>query len=30
VVKTKEEVDLEVRQLNVREIRDLAPTCEVK
>ena len=30
VVKTKEEVDLEVRQLNVREVRDLAPTCEVK
>lgn len=29
-VKTKEEVDLEVRQLHVREVRDLAPTCEVK
>ena len=29
-VKTKEEVDLEVRQLNVREVRDVAPTCEVK
>jgi hypothetical protein len=28
-VKTKEEIDLEVRQLNVREVRDLAPTCVV-
>lgn len=28
-VKTKEEVDLEVRQLNIREVRDLAPTCVV-
>lgn len=29
-VKTKEEIDLEVRQLNVREVRTVAPTCEVK
>ena len=28
-VKTREEIDLEVRQLNVREVRDLAPTCNV-
>ena len=28
-VKTKEEIDLEVRQLNVRQVRDLAPTCVV-
>jgi hypothetical protein len=28
-VKTTEDVDLEVRQLNVREVRDLAPTCSV-
>ena len=28
-VKTKEDIDLEVRQLNVREIRDVAPTCVV-
>lgn len=28
-VKTEEEIDLEVRQLNVREVRDLAPTCVV-
>ena len=28
-VKTQEEVDLEVRQLNVRQVRDLAPTCVV-
>jgi hypothetical protein len=28
-VKTKEEIDLEVRQLTVREVRDLAPTCVV-
>ena len=28
-VKTKEEVDLEVRQLNVRELRAVAPTCVV-
>jgi len=28
-VKTKEDVDLEVRQLTVREVRDLAPTCAV-
>jgi hypothetical protein len=28
-VKTKEEVDLEVRQLNVREVRDIAPTCVI-
>lgn len=29
VVKTKESVDLEVRQLNVRGVRDVAPTCSV-
>jgi len=29
-VKTKEAVDLEVRQLNVRTVRDVAPTCAVK
>jgi len=29
-VKTKEEIDLEVRQLNVRQVRAVAPTCEVK
>ena len=29
VVKTKEEIDLEARQLNVRGIRDVAPTCAV-
>jgi len=28
-VKTKESVDLEVRQLNVRSVRDVAPTCSV-
>jgi hypothetical protein len=28
-VKTKESVDLEVRQLNVRSVRDVAPTCAV-
>ena len=28
-VKTQEEVDLQVRQLNVRQVRDLAPTCAV-
>jgi len=28
-VKTQEEIDLEVRQLNVRQVRDLAPTCVV-
>jgi hypothetical protein len=28
-VETKEEIDLEVRQLNVAEIRELAPTCQV-
>ena len=28
-VKTTEDVDLEVRQLNVREVRDVAPTCVV-
>jgi hypothetical protein len=28
-VKTQEEIDLQVRQLNVRQIRDLAPTCSV-
>jgi hypothetical protein len=26
-VKTKEEIDLEARQLNVREVRDVAGTC---
>jgi hypothetical protein len=29
VVKTEAEIDLEVRQLNVREVRELAPTCAV-
>jgi hypothetical protein len=28
-VKTSEDIDVEVRQLNVREVRDLAPTCVV-
>ena len=28
-VKTKEDIDVEVRQLNVREVRDVAPTCSV-
>lgn len=28
-VKTKEEIDLEARQLNVREVKDVAPTCTV-
>lgn len=28
-VKTQEEIDVVVRQLNVREVRDLAPTCTV-
>jgi hypothetical protein len=28
-VKTTEDIDMEVRQLNVREVRDLAPTCVV-
>ena len=28
-VKTKEEIDLQVRQLNVQRVRDLAPTCAV-
>jgi hypothetical protein len=28
-VKTKESVDLEVRQLNVSSVRDVAPTCAV-
>ena len=28
-VKTKEDIDLEARQLNVREVRDVAPTCTV-
>ena len=28
-VKTTEDVDIEVRQLNVRQVRDLAPTCAV-
>jgi hypothetical protein len=29
VVKTKEEIDLEARQMNVREIRDVAATCTI-
>lgn len=29
VVKTKEEVDVEARQLNVRQVRDVAATCTV-
>jgi hypothetical protein len=29
-VKTREEVDLEVRQLNVSDVREVAPTCQVK
>ena len=28
-VKTTEDIDVNVRQLNVREVRDLAPTCVV-
>jgi hypothetical protein len=28
-VKTTEDIDMEVRQLTVREVRDLAPTCVV-
>ena len=28
-VATKEEVDLEVRQLNVSNVRELSPTCQV-
>ena len=28
-VKTTEDIDMEVRQLNVREVRDVAPTCVV-
>jgi hypothetical protein len=28
-VKTTEDLDIEVRQLNVRQVRDLAPTCAV-
>jgi hypothetical protein len=28
-VKTKEDIDMQVRQLNVREVRDVAPTCVV-
>ena len=28
-VETKAEVDLEVRQLNVSEVREIAPTCQV-
>jgi hypothetical protein len=28
-VETKEEVDLEVRQLNVNQVREVAPTCQV-
>ena len=30
VVKTTEEIDVEIRQLNVATVRDLAPTCLVK
>jgi hypothetical protein len=29
VVKTQEEIDVQARQMNVREIRDLAPTCTI-
>lgn len=29
VVKTKEEIDMQVRQLNVRQVRDVAPSCTV-
>ena len=28
-VKTKEDIDMTVRQLTVREVRELAPTCKV-
>jgi hypothetical protein len=28
-VETKEEVDLEFQQLNVRDVRELAPTCQL-
>jgi hypothetical protein len=28
-VKTREDIDVEVRQLSVREVRDVAPTCVV-
>ncbi len=28
-VKTKEEIDVEIRQLNVANVRELAPTCKV-
>ncbi|MBY0493920.1 MAG: hypothetical protein K2Y23_06865 [Cyanobacteria bacterium] len=28
-VKTREDIDVEVRQLTVREVRDVAPTCVV-
>ena len=28
-VKTTEDIDVQVRQLNVREVRDVAPTCVV-
>jgi hypothetical protein len=28
-VATKEEVDIEIRQLNVSDVRELAPTCQV-
>jgi hypothetical protein len=28
-VKTTEDIDVEVRQLNVRQVRDVAPTCVV-
>ena len=29
VVKTKEEIDVEARQMNVREVRDIAPNCTI-
>ena len=28
-VKTTEDIDLEARQLNVREVREVAPTCTI-
>lgn len=28
-VTTKEEVDVEIQQLNVRDVREIAPTCQV-
>ena len=30
IVKTTEEIDVEIRQLNVATVRDLAATCQVK